>query len=343
MLRGKTLTLGDLARHLKGDLRSAGDASILVWGVGPLDASGSDTITYAISPANCRIADAGSCAAVLVSSAHAEHVTKPVILVEDPKSAWIECLKLFTPQLTVPKGISPQASIDPGAMIHPDAVVMQNAVVMQGVTIGPGTVVWPGVFLGEETVVGSDCVIHPNVVIREGCRLGDRVIIHAGAVIGADGFGYRQDSDGTHEKIPQIGNVVIENDVEIGANATIDRSTCGSTVIGAGTKIDNLVQIAHNVVIGPKNILAAQVGIAGSTVTGERCIFAGQAGVADHCRIGDRVVIGPQAGVQIRRVKPDTVYFGTPAIEMGKMQKILPLFHRLPELLAARSTESGES
>jgi UDP-3-O-[3-hydroxymyristoyl] glucosamine N-acyltransferase len=170
------------------------------------------------------------------------------------------------------------------------------------------------------------------------------VIIHSGAVIGADGFGYRTLADGTHSKVPQIGNVIIEDDVEIGANSTIDRATSGSTIIGRGSKIDNLVQIAHNVIIGSDTIVAAQVGIAGSTTVGAGCMFAGQAGVADHCVIGDRAIIGPQAGVQKRRIASGEVYLGTPAIPMKKFKRIIPYFHRLPELFAKRGTpRDGEA
>ena len=341
MLRACSLTLVELAERLRGVLRSEGDRGIVINGVTPLDAAAPGSIVYVTNNAGCRIAESGRCAAVLANSVQAGQVTKPVIIVDDPRAAWMACLRIFTPVLTEYRGISPDASVDPSAVIHPRAVIMQRAVIMPGARIGAGSVVWPGVFIGEQAQIGEDCVLHPNAVVREGCILGNRVIVHAGAVIGADGFGYRADADGRHLKIPQIGNVIIEDDVEIGANATIDRSTCGSTVIGEGSKIDNLVQIAHNVNIGKRNIFAAQAGIAGSSVTGEGCIFAGQAGVADHCRIGDRAVIGPQAGVQLRRVKADTVYFGTPAIEMEKMQKILPLFHRLPELLGKQNSEAA--
>jgi UDP-3-O-[3-hydroxymyristoyl] glucosamine N-acyltransferase len=333
MAQTPSVSVSDLADRIGGVLHARATKDILITGVNPLQSAGPGSIVYVTNNAGCRTAESGQCAAVIASQQLALNLTKPVIIVEDPRAAWIHCLEIFAPVLTRATGVSLEASIGDGVEIDPSAVVMQNVSIMPGVRIGARTRVWPGVFLGEDVQIGQDCIIYPNVVIRECCILGSRVILHPGAVIGADGFGYQADPAGWHKKIPQIGNVIIEDDVEIGANATVDRSTCGSTVIGVGSKIDNLVQIAHNVSIGKNNILAAQTGIAGSSTTGTGCIFAGQSGLADHCRVGDRAVIGPQAGVQLRRLKADTVYFGTPAIEMEKMQKILPIFHRLPELL----------
>ena len=174
--------------------------------------------------------------------------------------------------------------------------IFPNAFVGARVRIGTGSVLFPGVFVGDDVQVGGDCVLHPNVVVREGCRIGDRVILHAGVVIGSDGFGYAG-SGAQRIKIPQIGIVVVEDDVEIGANTTVDRATLGRTVIERGVKIDNLVQIAHNVAVGEYSVIAAQVGIAGSTRIGQNVTLAGQVGVVNHIEIGDGATIGPQSGI----------------------------------------------
>jgi UDP-3-O-[3-hydroxymyristoyl] glucosamine N-acyltransferase len=220
---------------------------------------------------------------------------------------------------------------------------MERVSVLDDAVIGERSVLYPGVYIGREVRIGEDCVLHPNVVIQARCVLGDRVIVHAGSVIGADGFGYVQNPDGSHRKVHQIGNVVIEDDVEVGANVTIDRATCGSTRIGRGTKIDNLVQVAHNVCLGNDNILAAQVGIAGSSTTGASCMFGGQAGVADHCAISDRVTVGPQAGFQRKHTQPGGMYMGSPAIEMAKFRRIFTYFLKLPELFEKKNRRSQDT
>jgi UDP-3-O-[3-hydroxymyristoyl] glucosamine N-acyltransferase len=198
-------------------------------------------------------------------------------------------------------------------------------------TVGDGSVLYPGVFVGEGARIGVDCVLHPHVVVREQCRVGNRVIVHAGAVIGSDGFGYARDGD-IRVKIPQIGIVEIEDDVEIGANTTVDRATLGKTVIGRGTKIDNLVQIAHNVTIGEHSVIAAQAGIAGSTRVGRAVTLAGQVGVVNHISIGDGATIGPQSGVA-QSVPPGAVLSsGLPAAPHQEWLKVMTLLPQLPKL-----------
>jgi UDP-3-O-[3-hydroxymyristoyl] glucosamine N-acyltransferase len=353
MAESEGVFLEDLAGRLGGRLVCGGgvDASVVrICGVGVPGEVRAGDIVYASNLKNLKVLSDSPCAALIIGEGLAPEAApgdlppekplaekplagKPLVIVADSKKAFISCLEIFAPRYEYAQGVSPEANVRESARVAASAVVMERVSVMDGALVGERTQLFPGVFVGAGARIGCDCVLHPNVVIREGCVLGDRVIIHAGAVIGADGFGYTQSPDGSHHKIPQIGNVVIEDDVEIGANSTVDRAACGSTRIGRGSKIDNLVQVAHNVIIGKNNILAAQVGIAGSTTTGDSCVFAGQAGIADHCTLGDRVVIGPQAGVQRRRISSDTMYMGTPAIEMKKLQKILPYFHRLPELL----------
>ena len=197
--------------------------------------------------------------------------------------------------------------------------------------LGPGSVVFPGVFIGENAVIGAECVLHPNVVVREGCRLGDRVILHAGVVIGSDGFGYAGKGSG-RVKIPQTGIVVIEDDVEIGANTTVDRATLGRTVIKRGAKIDNLVQIAHNVTVGEFSVIAAQAGIAGSTRIGKNVTLAGQVGVVNHIEIGEGAIIGPQSGVPQSVPAGAVLSGGVAAAPHHEWLKVMTLLPQLPKL-----------
>ena len=213
-----------------------------------------------------------------------------------------------------------------------DGLIRRTLFVTLGdrVTIGARVTLYPGVFVGSDSKIGDDSVLYPNVVVREGCSLGARVIVHSGTVIGADGFGYVQ-HQGRHQKIPQLGSVVIEDDVELGANVTVDRATLGVTRIKQGTKVDNLVQVAHNVTVGEHCILVAQVGIAGSTTIGHHVIIGGQAGLSDHITIGDQVMIAAKAGVN-RSVESNQIVGGIPALPRERALKVQGVFHHLPEL-----------
>jgi UDP-3-O-[3-hydroxymyristoyl] glucosamine N-acyltransferase len=212
----------------------------------------------------------------------------------------------------------------PPAGVHPSAVVLPGAV------IGPRSVVMAGSYVGRQARLGADCLLHPHAVVRHDCVLGDRVILHPGVVIGSDGFGY-DTQDGRHVKIPQSGIVVVENDVEIGANTTIDRARFGRTVIGEGTKIDNLVMIAHNVVIGKHCIVCAQVGIAGSAQIGNYVILAGQAGLVGHIKIGDGAIVGAQTGVS-NDIEPGARVVGSPPRPIGEWKRSIVRVDRLAEL-----------
>ena len=217
-----------------------------------------------------------------------------------------------------------------GQRKHPFAGVHPRAVVEPSARVGENTVVYPGAYVGPDVTVGSDCVLYPNVVIYEGCVLGDRVIVHAGSVIGADGFGYAT-AAGVHHKIPQVGNVVLEDDVEIGANSTIDRAALGSTVVGAGTKIDNLVTLGHNVKTGPGCLIVAQAGVAGSTTLGHHVVLGGQCGVAGHLTLGDMVMAGAQCGV-IGDVEAKQVIHGSPHMPYKEARRAYTLLRDLPQL-----------
>ena len=240
-------------------------------------------------------------------------------------------LKLAPKPITFGPGVHPTATIDPSAQLGERVSIQPHAVIEAGARIGDDTIIGAGTYIGHETVIGSACLIYPRVTIRERSRVGLRVIIHSGAVIGADGFGFEV-VDGRQKKLQQLGFVQIDNDVEIGANTTIDRARFGRTWIQGGVKIDNLVQIAHNVVVGKNSIIVAQTGISGSTRVGERVTMAGQVGIAGHIEIGDGTVIAGQSGVS--KDLRGGVWFGYPAVPFAEAKQQIAWIHRLGKLFA---------
>ena len=240
-------------------------------------------------------------------------------------------------------GIDPLASISPKATIGEDVYIGAFAVIGDGAVIGNGSQIYPHVVIGDGVTIGANCVLYANVTIYQGCKLGNNVTIHAGAVIGADGFGFAPNAEG-YDKIPQIGIVVIEDDVEIGANTCVDRSTMGQTIIHKGVKLDNLIQVAHNCEIGENTVMSAQVGMAGSTKIGKWCMVAGQAGFAGHIHIGDQTLVGAQAGL-MKDTKPGDKVIGSPAINHLTYMKSRALDPKLPEMyrqIAALQRELNE-
>jgi len=240
-------------------------------------------------------------------------------------------------------GIDPLASISPKATIGEDVYIGAFAVIGDGAVIGNGSQIYPHVVIGDGVTIGANCVLYANVTIYQGCKLGNNVTIHAGAVIGADGFGFAPNAEG-YDKIPQIGIVVIEDDVEIGANTCVDRSTMGQTIIHKGVKLDNLIQVAHNCEIGENTVMSAQVGMAGSTKIGKWCMVAGQAGFAGHIHIGDQTLVGAQAGL-MKDTKPGDKVMGSPAINHLTYMKSRALDPKLPEMyrqIAALQRELDE-
>ncbi len=258
----------------------------------------------------------------------------PVILrVKNPYEGFARALELFSPKREKPpKGIHPSAVVLDGAIIHPDAHIGPNAFVGLRSNIGANTVIRHGAYIGADTTIGEDCEIHPNAVIYDRMKLGNRVVVGAGSVIGFDGFGYVPMGDGSYRKIPQIGIVVLEDDVEIGANTAIDRATVAETRIRKGVKLDNLVQIAHNVEIGENTVMASQSGIAGSTKIGRQNIFGGQSGVTGHIETTEQVIVGAQSGVSKSLTKPG-LYMGSPARPSRDMLKLEGAMRSLPELI----------
>lgn len=221
--------------------------------------------------------------------------------------------------------------VHPSARVGEDVYIGAFAYIGENVVLGKGTQVYPHTYIGSDTQVGEGCTLYAGVKIYHDCRIGNRVTLHAGAVIGADGFGFANQESG-FDKVPQIGNVVIEDDVEVGANSTIDRATIGSTLIRKGVKLDNLIMIGHNVEVGEHTVMAAQVGVAGSTKIGKKCMFGGQVGVAGHISVADNSIIGAQAGVNSNIRKPDGIWLGGPAIEIGNFRKSAILFKNLPQM-----------
>ncbi len=249
----------------------------------------------------------------------------------NPALAFANILMKFHPDSQPAPGVSPQAFVDDTAIIGKDVTVSPFVSIGKNVVIGDHTVLFPGAVIYDDCKIGNHCTIHANVTLYKETKLGNHVVLHSGAVIGADGFGYTPDQQGRHFKIQQIGNVIIEDHVEIGANTCIDRATFGETVIRQGTKIDNLVQVAHNCEIGAHSILVSQVGMSGSCKLGHHVILAGQVGLADHVTLADQVVVGAQSGVPSDLPKPG-FYGGSPAIEGMRWKKSVMLISKLPDI-----------
>ena len=256
-----------------------------------------------------------------------------VIRVEDPHRAFVKILQFYDSLKDEKLGISKHAFVAKSAKIGRNVYIGEGAVIGEYAKIGDDAKIYPQTFIGEQVSIGESTILYAGVKVYEKCQIGDFCILHAGCVIGADGFGFMPDENGVYEKIPQLGNVIIENNVEIGANSCIDRATLESTIIRQGVKIDNLTQIAHNCDIGENTVMAACCGIAGSVRIGKNCIFAGQVGVKDHVRIGNQVMIGAQCGVH-KNISDKQVILGTPAMEAKKMMKIFAAMSFLPDLVS---------
>ena len=320
-------TLGELAATLGAKLE--GDPDRRVTGVAPLETAGPEQISFLIDARYRSAAEASRAGALLVADSMSG-LPAPLLRSSSPQQALIALLTLFHPVVPPPAGIDSSAMVARDARIDASASIGALAVIGAGAVIGPRVRVHPLVYVGPGVEVGEGSVLHPRVVLCEGVRLGCRVVVQAGAVIGGDGFGYAFDGGG-HRKIPQVGIVVIEDDVDIGANTTIDRAMLGRTIIRRGTKIDNLVQVGHNVEIGEHSIIVAQVGISGSCRLGRGVIAAGQVGFADHLTIGDGAVLGAQAGVP-EDVPAGERRLGTPALPILQAKRIFAAQKQLPEM-----------
>ncbi len=307
-----------------------GDGEVEIQGVASLDTAAEGDLSFLSHPRfRPLLSQSKASALILAHDVPAEG--KNVIRSANPQLSFVQAAELLHPATRPRPGIDPRAYISPTASLGEDVTISAGCVIGENVVIGARTIIHPLVVIYPEVTIGEDCEIHAHVSIRERTRVGNRVIIHNGAVIGADGFGYVQTDEGEHRKIPQLGRVVIEDDVEIGANTTIDRAALGETRIGRGTKIDNLVQVAHNVEIGPHSILAGQVGIAGSSKVGQKVIMGGQVGISDHVEIGDRVLIAAKSGV-MKDIPSDSFMAGIPAVDIRQWRKVCVLLSRLEEM-----------
>lgn len=321
------LTISQIAEKVEGEVR--GDGSILIRGIAPADSAEEGDLTFAEKKSYLGTAELGRASGVLVP-ADFESTVKSLIRVKNPRVAIAKILPLFFPQESPAEGIHPSAVIDPSAKIDATATVGPHCVVGAGASLGARSVLAGNNHVGRECTLGEDVFLHPGVVIYARSRIGNRVAIHAGTVIGSDGYGYVFDR-GRHLKMMHVGNVVIGDDVEIGANAAIDRGALGSTVIGPGSKIDNLVHIAHNVAIGSHCLIMGQVGFAGSTRLGDYVVIASQSGIAGHLKIGNQVTIGAKSGV-MRDIPEGETVLGYPAAPDRQAKRQWVAVAKLPEM-----------
>ena len=321
-------TLNEIAKLIDGKV--IGDGDTLITGVSGIKEAADGDITFLANPKYSSLMDK-TAAAAIITSAEAQKTTKPIILTENPSLAFVKIISMFIPDdAGHPQGIDYTVVMGKNVTLGKDVVLGPYVVIGDNVTIGDNTIIYAGCFIGHHTKIGSQTLIYPHVSIRERISIGNRVIIHSGTVIGSDGFGFAT-IKGLHHKIPQVGTVEIADDVEIGANVTIDRARFDKTVIGRGTKIDNLVQIAHNVVIGENALIVAQVGVAGSTIIGNNVTLAGQAGLVGHITIGDNVIVTGQSGVA-KSVPADTIVSGYPARPFMTTQRVNASMQNLPKL-----------
>lgn len=322
-----------IAQLLGGELE--GDEEVLVSRPGKIEEGGTGTITFLSNQKYEDYAYSTPAAVILVEKNF--QPAKPVaaaalIRVDDVYDSVRQLLEHFGGALPSDGHISEHASLHPTVKLGSQVSIGTFTVVEEGASIGEGSILHPQVFIGKNVRIGKGCVLHPGVKIFHECEIGDQCILHANVVIGSDGFGYAPQNDGSYRKIPQIGNVVIESDVEIGANSTIDRATMGSTVIRKGVKLDNLVMIAHNVEVGQNTVVAAQAGFAGSSKIGKQCRIGGQAGFVGHIQVADGTQVQAQSGIAGPVEEPGKAFYGSPALPYRDYLRSYAVFKKLPEL-----------
>jgi UDP-3-O-[3-hydroxymyristoyl] glucosamine N-acyltransferase len=323
------MTAEELARRVDGTLN--GDGKIEIRAAAGLETAGADELAFAEGDRALAVV-ANSRAGCVLVPAGVSLAGRTTIAVAHPKLAFIRAVEALHPPAPVAPGIHATAVVSPEAKLAAEVSVGPHAVIQRGASVGTGTRIAAGVFLGENVQVGAQCVLHPHVTVYAGARLGNRVTLHAGVTVGGDGFGYVF-AEGRHQKFPQLGGVIIEDDVEIGCNSTVDRGSLGTTVIGQGTKIDNLVQVAHNVRIGRHCVIAAQTGISGSVEIGDSVVMGGQVGIGDHVRVEERAVLGGGAGILPGKIvrRGETVW-GRPARPLREFKRMYAHLSNLPHL-----------
>jgi UDP-3-O-[3-hydroxymyristoyl] glucosamine N-acyltransferase len=325
-----TFTVKELATLSGGEL--VGDSTLKITGAASLGEATQEEVSFFANRKYVGLLRKTRASAVFVPPDFAEPINAAQIRVSNPTKAFEQVVLKFAPKpITFAPGIHPSAVVDPSAQLGDRVSIQPLAVIEAGAQIGDDTIIGAGSYVGHETIIGSACHIYPHVTIRERSRIGSRVIIHSGVVIGADGFGFEM-IDGRQEKIQQLGIVQIDDDVEIGANTTVDRARFGRTWIQQGVKIDNLVQIAHNVVIGKNTVIAAQTGIAGSVQIGQRVLIGGQVGIIGHIEIGDNTAIGAQSGIP--KNISGGAWWASPAVPLAEAKQQIAWVRRLGKLFA---------
>lgn len=321
-----------IAKHLGGTVE--GDPNVKVSSVARIEQGKSGNLCFLANPKYEKYLYTTKASIILINASFElkEPVSATLIRVENAYQAIASLLDLYNSMNAIqrkgreyPSRVAWTAKVGKGAYIGAFAYIGPKA------RVGKHVKIFPHVYIGDGAVIGDDCVLYPGVKVYPGCKIGNRCILHAGVVIGSDGFGFAPTEDGSYKKIPQTGNVILEDDVEIGANTCVDRATMGSTVIHKGVKLDNLIQVAHNVEVGQHTVIAAQTGIAGSTKIGEQCVIGGQVGFSGHIHVGNKVKIGAQSGV-ITALKDEATVQGSPAIDYGNYYKSYAIFKQLSDL-----------
>ena len=324
-------TAEQIASFLGGEI--VGDAKVSVSNLAKIEEGTTGTITFLSNPLYTQYiyTTQASIALVRRDFEPEKPVTPTLIKVDDPYTSLTRLLELVEQARGQKSGVEEPTHIALSAQVADDAYVGAFTYIGERAVVGEGCKLYPQVYIGDDVVIGNNVTLYPGVKVYHGCRIGNNCIVHAGSVIGSDGFGFAPQADGSYKKIPQIGIVILEDDVELGANTTIDRATMGATIIRRGVKLDNLVQIAHNVEVGDNTVMAAQVGIAGSTKIGSQCMFGGQVGVAGHRHVGNRVVIGAQSGIP-NDVKDNMELMGYPAVPKVEFARQTVHIKRLAQL-----------
>ncbi|MEE9186772.1 MAG: UDP-3-O-(3-hydroxymyristoyl)glucosamine N-acyltransferase [Bacteroidota bacterium] len=329
----------DIARMLDAEL--VGDGNLEVSKVAKIEGAQEGELTFLANQKYMKFLETTGASVILVSKTFdvkSVHRTRPLtyVRVADPYLGFLRVLKALNPPVeTLPSGIHPTAVIAKSASIGDSPSIGAHVVIGERCRIGANTRIHHGTVIADDVHIGENCLLYANVTVHERCTVDNRVIIHSGTVIGSDGFGFAPRGDGTYEKIPQIGTVVIEDDVEIGANCSIDRASLGETLIKRGVKLDNLIQVAHNVSIGEHTVIAAQTGISGSTRIGDNCMIAGQVGFVGHIEVADGVTVGAQSGVSRSLQTPGGAYFGYPAKEHRRALRLEAALRQLPDVIEA--------
>ena len=323
-----SFTASEIATQLRGEV--LGDGTVSLTGIAPAESARPGDLTFAEKETYFAAAEQSQASAILVSGDFGAS-SKVLIRVANPRVAVARLLPLFFPPDRQTAGVHPQATVAATAQVDPTAHIGPGCVVGERVQVGARTVLMGGNHIGRDSRIGDDTCLFPNVVVYAQCQIGHRVRIHAGTVIGSDGYGYVFD-EGRHRKVLQVGNVILHDDVEIGANAAIDRAALGATVIGAGTKIDNLVHVAHNVVMGQNCLVMGQSGFAGSTKLGDYCVIASQSGIAGHLKLGHQATVGAKSGV-MRDIPDQGTVLGIPAVPDRQAKRQMIALQQLPELI----------